>query len=162
MLERYSRCRVSLQKAKMKILLIWKSHINTPINPFNFIHTQTFLDPKIARWNCLWMVSDIFFQRIYVVWWVGSGPVMIYRAVQLIQIFLVCGRTNRRRCSKRSSRTKKKLSQLFMSGKKVPTCPIQAVNPPWLVWIFWEGDSCERSVGRVRHLWSPIVFSQLR
>ena len=39
------------------------------------------------------------------VWYVGTSPVMIYRAMQLIQIFCAHGRTDGRRCSKRSSRT---------------------------------------------------------
>lgn len=45
---------------------------------------------------------------------VGSGPVIVYRTVQLIQNVLPTnGRTDERRQSKRSSRTKKKNKKYF-------------------------------------------------
>ena len=41
-----------------------------------------------------WWGTSVF--RKYVVQWVGSGPVMIHRAIQLIQIFCAHKRTNER------------------------------------------------------------------
>ena len=43
--------------------------------------------------------------RQYFIWQVWVGPWMIYKALEVIQIFLADGRTSERRCSKRSSRT---------------------------------------------------------
>ena len=51
------------------------------------------------------VTSTLSALRKWSVWWVGSDPVTIYRAVQLIQICLVSWRGDEQRCSKRFLRT---------------------------------------------------------
>ena len=53
-------------------------------------------DPKSEQFWGQWVVGDIIF-HIYVVRWVGigSGPVMIYKAITVFQIFLVHGQCER-------------------------------------------------------------------